>query len=129
MIGNAFALLSLVDNVFQDADNGYICFIIFWNFYGLEAILVEGLEFYLRMNFYPVIVRKSVILSKLIRLQGFHKTINPYKDNIQGKLVYLPSHRSIYLDKEEKNAEKNASQKISIFLKNSVKDCNQKPSY
>lgn len=129
MIGNAFALLSLVDNVFQDADNGNICFIIFWNFYGLEAILVEGLEFYLRMNFYPVIVRKSVILSKLIRLQGFHKTINPYKDNIQGKLVYLPSHRSIYLDKEEKNAEKNASQKISIFLKNSVKDCNQKPSY
>jgi|GEM_PF-6530294 len=129
MIGNAFALLSLVDNVFQDADNGYICFIIFWNFYGLEANLVEGLEFYLRMNFYPVIVRKSVILSKLIRLQGFHKTINPYKDNIQGKLVYLPSHRSIYLDKEEKNAEKNASQKISIFLKNSVKDCNQKPSY
>lgn len=129
MIGNAFALLSLVDNVFQDADNGYICFIIFWNFYGLEAILVEGLEFYLRMNFYPVIVRKSVILSKLIRLQGFHKTINPYKDNIQGKLVYLPSHRSIYLDKEEKNAEKNASQKISIFLKNSVKDCDQKPSY
>lgn len=129
MIGNAFALLSLVDNVFQDADNGNICFIIFWNFYGLEAILVEGLEFYLRMNFYPVIVRKSVILSKLIRLQGFHKTVNPYKDNIQGKLVYLPSHRSIYLDKEEKNAEKNASQKISIFLKNSVKDCNQKPSY
>lgn len=129
MIGNAFALLSLVDNVFQDADNGNICFIIFWNFYGLEANLVEGLEFYLRMNFYPVIVRKSVILSKLIRLQGFHKTINPYKDNIQGKLVYLPSHRSIYLDKEEKNAEKNASQKISIFLKNSVKDCNQKPSY
>lgn len=129
MIGNAFALLSLVDNVFQDADNGYICFIIFWNFYGLEAILVEGLEFYLRMNFYPVIVRKSFILSKLIRLQGFHKTINPYKDNIQGKLVYLPSHRSIYLDKEEKNAEKNASQKISIFLKNSVKDCDQKPSY
>lgn len=129
MIGNAFALLSLVDNVFQDADNGYIYFIIFWNFYGLEAILVEGLEFYLRMNFYPVIVRKSFILSKLIRLQGFHKTINPYKDNIQGKLVYLPSHRSIYLDKEEKNAEKNASQKISIFLKNSVKDCDQKPSY
>lgn len=129
MIGNAFALLSLVDNVFQDADNGNICFIIFWNIYGLEANLVEGLEFYLRMNFYPVIVRKSVILSKLIRLQGFHKTINPYKDNIQGKLVYLPSHRSIYLDKEEKNAEKNASQKISIFLKNSVKDCNQKPSY
>lgn len=129
MIGNAFALLSLVDNVFQDADNGYICFIIFWNFYGLEAILVEGLEFYLRMNFYPVIVRKSFILSKLIRLQGFHKTINPYKDNIQGKLVYLPSHRSIYLDKEEKNAEKNASQKISIFLKNSVKDRNQMPSY
>lgn len=129
MIGNAFALLSLVDNVFQDADNGNICFIIFWNFYGLEANLVEGLEFYLRMNFYPVIVRKSVILSKLIRLQGFHKTVNPYKDNIQGKLVYLPSHRSIYLDKEEKNAEKNASQKISIFLKNSVKDCNQKPSY
>lgn len=106
MIGNAFALLSLVDNVFQDADNGYICFIIFWNFYGLETILVERLEFYLRMNFYPVIVRKSFILSKLIRLQGFHKTINPYKDNIQGKLVYLPSHRSIYLDKEEKNAEK-----------------------
>ena len=33
MIGNAFALLSLVDNVFQDADNGYICFIILWNFY------------------------------------------------------------------------------------------------
>lgn len=129
MIGNAFALLSLVDNVFQDADNGYICFIIFWNFYGLETILVERLEFYLRMNFYPVIVRKSFILSKLIRLQGFHKTINPYKDNIQGKLVYLPSHRSIYLDKEEKNAEKNASQKISIFLKNSVKDCDQKPSY
>ena len=56
MIGNAFALLSLVDNVFQDADNGNICFIIFWNFYGLEAILVEGLEFYLRMNFYPVLV-------------------------------------------------------------------------
>lgn len=68
-------------------------------------------------------------MSKLIRLQGFHKTINPYKDNIQGKLVYLPSHRSIYLDKEEKNAEKNASQKISIFLKNSVKDRNQMPSY
>jgi len=129
MIGNAFALLSLADNVFQDADNGNICFIIFWNFYGLETILVERLEFYLRMNFYPVIVRKSFILSKLIRLQGFHKTINPYKDNIQGKLVYLPSHRSIYLDKEEKNAEKNASQKISIFLKNSVKDCDQKPSY
>ena len=129
MIGNAFALLSLADNVFQNADNGNICFIIFWNFYGLETILVERLEFYLRMNFYPVIVRKSFILSKLIRLQGFHKTINPYKDNIQGKLVYLPSHRSIYLDKEEKNAEKNASQKISIFLKNSVKDCDQKPSY
>ena len=106
VIGNAFALLSLADNVFQDADNGNICFIIFWNFYGLETILVERLEFYLRMNFYPVIVRKSFILSKLIRLQGFHKTINPYKDNIQGKLVYLPSHRSIYLDKEEKNAEK-----------------------
>ena len=102
----AFALLSLADNIFQDADNGNICFIIFWNFYDLETILVERLEFYLRMNFRPVIARKSVILPKLIRLQGFHKTINPYKDNIQGKLVYLPSHRSIYLDKEEKNTEK-----------------------
>ena len=47
MIGNAFALLSLGDNVFQNADGSNLGFIIFWNFYGMEAIFVERLQFYL----------------------------------------------------------------------------------
>ena len=44
MIGNAFALLSLVDNVFQDADNDNINFLIFRNLYSLEIIFIERLQ-------------------------------------------------------------------------------------
>ena len=46
MIGNAFALLSLGDNVFQNADGSNLGFIIFRDFYGLEAIFIEWLQFY-----------------------------------------------------------------------------------